>query len=534
MDRNDGYPEREDNPIGERCDNELPVSSGAESKNHIDRFFGIVGDASDVPCSHAPAEPSKPVSPEQGSNGGASSPSGAGGAEPATREFPVSGPAAPEGPGPGGPDGGTTGAGKKKKKLIPVIAVVLLLAAVGAALYFGLPKLMAGKSSEDRHSVPSSEPDSVEETTLQPVITTAKPVETTTEKPEETTADPDLKYTPGTYYVNIGSGTPLYETPSIYAVVLDFVPQGTKVAVTEVQVGRGFDSGKPNFGKVTYRSQTGWIKMDYTAKTQTGSSAKEIDYDAVLRCNDSYWKDYTNENVLTAYAAEVRRLREDYGSARIGKTKENPQELCGLFIVRLIDLDRDGRPELYCAYAREGESEQAKRQAIYRYAGNGTAEQLYEGPYTARGSDYSPFVWFKENNGELYFVAGDGPGRYYYSLEDDVFVGIEFAGWAGTAINDKSVSAEEYEKTIAKYEKGATDYVISIYGSTDDAHAAYIRDVLSETAKVTALLSPYEKEVEEEPGQPDETDEPPREPEEGYEPWVYDDSPWDEFNDMDE
>ncbi len=427
---------------------------------------------------------------------------------------------------------------KQKRQIVAVsIAFVVCASMLGVGLYVGLPKILDFISSSHTNADMIPAKGEINETITAPVASTVflgeyfQQAESTTAKQEEPTTDPDLKYAPGTYYIDVGSGTPLYSDPSYFSVVKSIVPKSEKVKVTEVKVGRGLDGKKINFGKVSCDAQTGWIKMDCTAEKQSTNSSKEIDYDAVLQCNVEYWKDYGNDDVLSAFAGEVNLLVEEYGTGRIGETKENPKELCGLFVVRLIDLDQDGQPELYCAYAKEGESEQAKRQAIYRYNGYGRTEQLYEGEYTAKGSDYSPFVWFRENNGELFFVAGDGPERYYYSLKDGEFNGICFAGWAGSYIDGQEVTADEYNKALEKYSSNAIDYTISIYGYSDYSpeHSTYIDSILSETARVVDYLAPYESadsEVSFQPSDVPESDIVPHD-----RPWEDDFYQWDSEDD---
>lgn len=517
-----------------RSDNDLPGQSDSDSLPHINQFFANLNGKEDVPTAYDPIRPLDPTQMEpigkdqeqsetQGDQEDLSGQDNSK-ADGSVEDHSTSTTSA---------DNSTDGGGTKrsKRRIVAVVSVFVALAiAIGAALYFGLPKLIDSISSkEPKPTVPViTEPVC---DTYPAVTTTEKPTEPTTAEPttEEPTTDPDLKYAPGTYYVNVTGGTPLYLETSTFSVVQWLVPEGTKVEVTEVQVGSSFDGAKLNFGKINYRSQTGWIKMDSTAEKQSDTTSG-IDYDAVLRCNAEYWKDYDDADVLAAYAGEVKRLTDEYGAGRIGTTKVMSEDLCGLNIVRLIDLDQDGQPELYCAYCREGESAYEKKQAVYQYAGNGKTERLYEGDYTYKSSDYSPYVVFRENNGILYFAAGSGQDRYYFVLSEGEFDGTEilesYADGVAIRIDGIKVTAEEYKRAIDKYEGGKC-YTISLYGYSNFKNEnQYVDDILSETTAVVNMLAQYESVVAEKTSR--SIDEPPERDAAPHDrPWEDDPYQWD-------
>lgn len=333
-----------------RSDNDLPGQSDSDSLPHINQFFANLNGKEDVPTAYDPVMPLDPTRMEPiGKDQEQSEPQvdqedlsaqDNSKADGSVEDHSTSTTSADN-----SADGGSTKG--SKRRIVAVVSVFVALAiAIGTALYFGLPKLIDTISSMDpKPTVPvKTEPVC---DTYPAATTTEKPTEPTTAEPttEEPTTDPDLKYAPGTYYINVTGGTPLYLETSTFSVVQWLVPEGTKVEVTEVQVGSSFDGAKLNFGKINYRSQTGWIKMDSTAEIQSDTTSG-IDYDAVLRCNAEYWKDYDDADVLAAYAGEVKRLTDEYGAGRIGTTKVMSEDLCGLNIVRLIDLDQDGQPEL--------------------------------------------------------------------------------------------------------------------------------------------------------------------------------------------
>ena len=65
--------------------------------------------------------------------------------------------------------------------------------------------------------------------------------------------------------------------------------------------------------------------------------------------------------------------------------------LDGVSVVRLIDPDRDGIPELYCGYAENETSGYSNSEAVCRFH-DGKLETLFDGGMTNSGSDFSPQV----------------------------------------------------------------------------------------------------------------------------------------------
>ena len=210
--------------------------------------------------------------------------------------------------------------------------------------------------------------------------------------------------------------------------------------------------------------------------------------DWILENNAEAWQGYRNKALCEAYSAQVERLIAQCGKGRITNTWGNADSLDGVSVVRLIDLDRDGTPELYCGFAESETTKYSNREAVYRFH-NGKLETLYEGDMTNYGSDYSPLVWFHEKDGVTYFVAGMCFNRWYFWLENGNFRGIRF----GTDyseyfyVNEKECSEEEFNNIYQQYTKGGTDAVLWIYDYRDNAEEAY-NATLKETNAVIEIL----------------------------------------------
>lgn len=169
-----------------RCDNDLPGQSGSDSLPHINQFFANLNGKEDVPTAYDPVKPFDPMHTEPAGKGQVqsetevvqeeSSGQDNSNADGSVEEHSASTTSA---------DNSTDGGGTKgsKTRIVVVVSVFVVLAiTIGAALYFGLPKLIDTISSKD--------PQPTVPVITEPVCDTY-PAVTTTEKPTEpTTAEP--------------------------------------------------------------------------------------------------------------------------------------------------------------------------------------------------------------------------------------------------------------------------------------------------------------------------------------------------------
>ena len=210
----------------------------------------------------------------------------------------------------------------------------------------------------------------------------------------------------------------------------------------------------------------------------------------LLNNNAQVWAGYANREMYAAYYEQVQKLIEKGGEGRIkqwGSGQYASTILTGLSVVRLIDLDKDGQPELYCGYAEKKTSEMSNREAVYRYTAANGIETLYDGSMTNYGSDVSPLVWFMEKDGITYFVTGMCFNRSFLTLKDGNLTGPNFqTDWASEFfIDGRKMSREQYEEEFDAYLEG-DDAVILIhpYNGSQDKFS----DVLKETEAVIALM----------------------------------------------
>ena len=217
--------------------------------------------------------------------------------------------------------------------------------------------------------------------------------------------------------------------------------------------------------------------------------AKGPALDVCFADNDETWKDYRNPELFRAYYAQVLALLEKCGHGTVSEAPYSGKCLDGLSVVRLIDMDRDGRPELYCAYSdNDPLTHNSNRQAIYRFR-NHTVETLYDDSITNRGSDFSPMVRFNENEGEIHFIAWWLFERYYYTLENGSLQGLKVEEDIGMPpyVNGELWTMEQYETLLNRYLRNGVTVKIDILDLSDNAAANYSA-VLQETEAVISLL----------------------------------------------
>ena len=210
------------------------------------------------------------------------------------------------------------------------------------------------------------------------------------------------------------------------------------------------------------------------------------DLDWIFQHNAEWWKDYRNKALCDAYYEQVERLIFQSGKGRVTKSWGVSDSLDGVSVVRLVDLDRDGTPELYCAFSESKVSDYSDMQAVYRFH-NGKLETLYEGGMTNGGSDYSPLVAFDDIDGTIYFVGGMTFDRWYTSFDNGTVNTTEFFE-SDCLINGKKATQEQYEAAYQKFKANPDRISAVIYISLGDDDAEYYNAVLNETESVIALL----------------------------------------------
>ncbi|MBR3767482.1 MAG: hypothetical protein IKL10_04485 [Clostridia bacterium] len=135
---------------------------------------------------------------------------------------------------------------KTIKIILGAVIVALIVVVVLAAL------LLGSKSGNDE--------------------TTTIPEETTT-LVSETTTSPEEKYTPGQYTVNVGANGTLRHRKDATkdAEIVNDIPNGTLLTVTEVKYDATAEEGSQYWGKTVYLGWDGWVSMTYLANAYSES-----------------------------------------------------------------------------------------------------------------------------------------------------------------------------------------------------------------------------------------------------------------------
>lgn len=210
----------------------------------------------------------------------------------------------------------------------------------------------------------------------------------------------------------------------------------------------------------------------------------------VFENNSEYWSGYRDEGLLKAYYSEIAAITRYAGKGRISD-QSGMASLTGVSVVRLIDFDGDGRPELYCAFSTDPSVMFSNRQEIIGYEGNGMVKTLYSGEITNNGSDYSPLVWFLEKDDQITLVTGMLFDRGYYRLVNGEFKGDTFVtDWDYfdyTYVNGKRMNSGSADAIEKQYTEGAVNCKIWLFEYGEDQMRQYNK-VLAETDRVIALL----------------------------------------------
>jgi len=113
----------------------------------------------------------------------------------------------------------------------------------------------------------------------------------------ELTAKADeFTFQPGMYAVNVNTSLRLRSEPGTNGAILDSLPNGTVVYVTEVN---------GSWGKITYNGKTGWISLEYTifrGDTLPHTLKRKV-------IDVSYYQGNINWNAVKADGVEAAILR---------------------------------------------------------------------------------------------------------------------------------------------------------------------------------------------------------------------------------
>lgn len=135
--------------------------------------------------------------------------------------------------------------------------------------YWGLTSYMGHSGWIALYYTENAYSSSVIESLTEPP--TALPAEGTTVGTQLTVT----RFVPGEYIVNSDSTLRIRQTPSVDSDMIEAIPKGVKITVTEVFDDPTAQDSLKHWGKVTYNDCTGWIAMFYLLNVPEETSAPE-------------------------------------------------------------------------------------------------------------------------------------------------------------------------------------------------------------------------------------------------------------------
>ena len=164
-----------------------------------------------------------------------------------------------------------------------------------------------------------------------------------------------------------------------------------------------------------------------------------------------------------AYTSVIRDLTDRYGVGVIAPTMiDDGNWMTGLAVVRLVDFDGDGTPELLVAYQNTA-GQYANRQAVYGYDNGYLVTLMADRPVNNFGTDVSPSITLLEKNNVIYLMDAHELAGDYLTLENGAFVSKIHFDYQRSLLNGAYVSADTLRAAVDTFEAGGTKTVLSIY-----------------------------------------------------------------------
>ena len=157
----------------------------------------------------------------------------------------------------------------------------------------------------------------------------------------------------------------------------------------------------------------------------------------------------------SAYLEIVEELQAEYGEGQ-KFTLYGEECFIGLVVVRLIDFDQDGQPELFCSLAPSDGS--IPIQMVYGY--NGEIVLLFNKPAGMRGgSNPSSHVWQTKDNA-IYLVQYDSYLEYYWELQNGEFSVVHELNVENHSYDGEQMEAADFQALREEFE---TDSLVSVF-----------------------------------------------------------------------
>ena len=200
-----------------------------------------------------------------------------------------------------------------------------------------------------------------------------------------------------------------------------------------------------------------------------------------------------------AYLNQITTLQNKYGKAAARTDDGFKGLLTGLSMAKLVDMDGDTIPELYCAAAHQG-------QHMYSYADGKIYELVIPEDVSNFGTDVSPCTQFYVGKDKAYLVSGqevmnNNPVTFWTKQGDKAVVVLTYTdGFDETptpvkTINGQSVTAEEFSSAILDFTSDMDEQYYSFWESPYNSDRALSpRAALQNTiASLRRLTNPTAK-----------------------------------------
>lgn len=198
-----------------------------------------------------------------------------------------------------------------------------------------------------------------------------------------------------------------------------------------------------------------------------------------------------------AYLNQITTLQNKYGKAAARTDDGFKGLLTGLSMAKLVDMDGDGTPELYCGAGLNG-------QHMYSYAdGKIYALDIPEG-VSNFGTDVSPCTQFYVGKAKAYLVSGqevmnNNPVTFWTKQGDKAVVVLTYTDgfdWDAETptpvktINGQSVTAEEFSSAILDFTGDMDEQYYSFWESPYNSDRALsprsaLQDTITSLRKLT-------------------------------------------------
>lgn len=198
-----------------------------------------------------------------------------------------------------------------------------------------------------------------------------------------------------------------------------------------------------------------------------------------------------------AYLNQITTLQNKYGKAAARTDDGFKGLLTGLSMAKLVDMDGDKIPELYCAAAHQG-------QHMYSYADGKIYELVIPEDVSNFGTDVSPCTQFYVGKDKAYLVSGqevmnNNPVTFWTKQGDKAVVVLTYTDgfdWDAETptpvktINGQSVTAEEFSSAILDFTGDMDEQYYSFWESPYNSDRALspraaLQDTITSLRKLT-------------------------------------------------